>query len=551
MRKNRILSFFMIFILLFFNIFSTLKVQAATHESGDNVVYKSSCVVPNYNWTYAPAAGAYSYFVDDAAGIPTGGGYYFFKYGNNDKFGAFAKDKIFTFILNSGLGLTVSDERLSTLIQAYFSSTVNAESGTLYTGNGNVLGVCLNDISGCTYEAYPSNTDVTVPSAEVNNVYNWYQYYITVTDPETPDYINVQTYDLDTAGTLINVSNTRNLSYQKIIDDVGNGLCLSYYHGGSGSNEFLYDSGGAYYGIREIDISNCSIYSNSSNGFANFCTAYGLVNNGDTVGYTDIITQAGNAALTVFFYNNSTGAVQTSCTQYSAQVNNATYVQNTKTFQTYNIVRACFVPCMKEHEKLTVYKDSAMFTSIVNHTYAPTTYRSTTYNNYDNTSDNSISTNSSVVNNSTTTNQNIYNDASESFNNYYSSQDNYNIDNSVVIENTTTIINNYYGDDSGGGGGGGGDDDDDDLSDTVWKALLKAIADFFKRLGQLIAVLLTGIVDILTSILTAIASITTSFTGITDLFSSIFGWLPQEIVSLLVLGLGLSLVAAFLTWFKK
>lgn len=539
-----------VLVFLYFICSDIQVVYAANHVSGDNVVYRESAPFVDLNFPFIPNVGQYKYYVDDAAGIPTGGGYYFWKYGENDKFAAVSQSKIFAYVLNNGVGLTVSDTRLAELVQAYYGSFLNLESGFLFDGQGNKLGICLNDITGCTYENAPQNTDITIPSTETNNIYNFYQYYINTVSPETPDYIGVQTYNINTALKSILASNNYRESYTAIVGSISGGLTTGLkFSTASSGNDLLYPWNG-YPGVANIDNSNCSYYAYSASEYDNFCNAYSLKNNGDKVGYTDLITSTAYNNLSVYLYNNSTGQYLTSAVQYSAE-------RNSSTFSTSNInlpvgLMLCkqqYIPLTSDSQLLTVYKNASVFTSIQNNTYAPSTFSSSTYNNFNTSSTQNMSTNTSVVNNSETTNNSIYNDASQSFTDYYSSQDNYNIDNSVVIENTTEIIYNYYGDDSGGGGGGSGDDDNDD--DTIWKALLKAIADFFKKIGELIATVLTGIVTILTSILDAIATIVSDFTGITDFLGQIFAWLPTEIITLMTLGLSTALFAAFLTWFKK
>lgn len=558
-RYSKLLTVFMTFVVLLYFLFNTKVVFAAKfHQEGDNVVYKESVTLDDLNensftqWGWSPSSGMYVYKIDDKTGIPTGSvinGMCFFKYGYDDKFGAIASSQFITLILNRGLGLVFSDEKLLAFYTAYLqniSGVHNNKAGSLVDSHGNVLGLCLNDISGCVYDAYPQNTNIDIPSQEVNNVYNYYQYYIDVVDPQTPDYINIQTYNLNTVKTLLDVSNQYTASSNSVIDVVGNGLCTFFYS--SGNTRLLrYGVDNSYRGMNYYDISNCSCYASLSTTYNNFCNSYGLVNNGDVVGYTKLIA-TGGYYLDVKFLNADTSTPLSSGVRYKLVSNSDTYTTENITISSSSSVRLCsanYVPCSKNPSKITVYKDSPILTSVVNKTYAPSTYTSNNYNSYNTNADNSISTNTSVVNNSTTTNNEIYNDASESFQEYYSSQDNYNIDNSVVIQNTTEIIYNYYGNDNGGGGS---DDNDDD---PIWDALLKAIVDFFKKIGQLIAALLTGLLELINTVLDAFANINNSFEGIKNFLSSIFSWFPSEIVTLMVLGLGLALLASFITWFKR
>ena len=544
-RYKKYIVIIMSVMMLVYSIFNNKIVYA---DNGDNVVYRESSTLPQLTWTYLPNAGFYTYYVDDASGIPTGGGYYFWKYGNDNKFAAIQQNKMFTYILNTGVGLTCSSERLSTLISAYFTSLSNVETGFLYDGQGNKLGIVLNDITGCVYEAYPTNTDISVPSSEINNVYNWYHYYITVEDPIVPDYINVATITNESAKNKIDVTDTRYDGYISALNASITGINLWFVNSGN-FGVMKYGTGSTNYGFRNYDNSDCTMYGSSTN-WTNFCNAYDLHSNGSVVSYTDLITNTSSSDLTVYLYDTVNTTVRKNYTQYIVSSNTYSSQSQNPSTQTFMLCKKNWVP-VADGKALCVYKDNTVLTQVVNNTYAPQTFDSTTYNNFDTNSTSNISTNSSVINNSQETNNSIYTDASQSFSEYYSSQDSYNIDNSVVIENTTEIIYNYYGDDSGGGGGGGGGGSDDDDDDLIWTALLKAIADFFKKLGELIATVLTGIVTIFTSILEALAIITTNFSAITDFLGSIFSWLPTEIVTLMTLGLSMALFAAFITWFRK
>lgn len=549
----------MTFVVLLYFLFNTKVVFAAKfHQEGDNVVYKESVTLDDLSensftqWGWSPSSGMYVYKIDDKTGIPTGSvinGMCFFKYGDDDKFGAIASSQFIALIVNRGLGLVLSDEKLQTFYTAYLqniSGAPNNKAGSLVDSNGNVLGLCLNDISGCVYDAYPQNTNIDIPSQEVNNVYNYYQYYIDVVDPRTPDYINIQTYNLNTVSNLLDVTNSKTVGLKSIINTIGNGLALYFYH--NGNTQTLHNwtnTQSSSIGIRYLEIDGRVVYPESESHYDNFCNDRGLIQNGAEIGYTSLISSAGSS-LRVYFYDLDSALRNINDNLYTADSNGSFTLNTVDNNQSITLCAPNFIPTSKDSKIITVYRNSNIVTQITNKTYSPSTFTSTTYNNYDTNTDNSISTNTSVVNNSTETNNTIYNDASESFSEYYSSQDNYNIDNSVVIENTTEIIYNYYGNDNGGGGGS--DDNDDD---PIWDALLKAIVDFFKKIGQLIAALLTGLLELINTVLDAFANINNSFEGIKNFLSSIFSWFPSEIVTLMVLGLGLALLASFITWFKR
>ena len=100
--------------------FNTLLVFAdgggRIHQSGDNIVYKEAITLDSeansqIQWGWQPSSGFYVYKIDDASGIPTGtvtNGMCFFKYGDNNKFGAIASSQFITLIINNGLGLVIS-----------------------------------------------------------------------------------------------------------------------------------------------------------------------------------------------------------------------------------------------------------------------------------------------------------------------------------------------------------------------------------------------------------------------------------------------------------
>ena len=132
-----------------------------------------------------------------------------------------------------------------------------------------------------------------------------------------------------------------------------------------------------------------------------------------------------------------------------------------------------------------------------------------------------------------------YGDTVSYINDYHDTNNNY-PDNSTVnnwINNTNeeNITNNgggSGGDDSGGGSGSGSDGIFDFLSD-----LGEVLGNLIKNLGQAITNIIKGISDLVTSIVTDLPTVFFDFIG------AIFGWLPEEWVTLLSLSL-----AAMLIW---
>lgn len=125
---------------------------------------------------------------------------------------------------------------------------------------------------------------------------------------------------------------------------------------------------------------------------------------------------------------------------------------------------------------------------------------------------------------------NYVNDYHDTNNNY---PDNSTVNNWIEETNTENITNNGGG--SGGNGGGSGSGSDgifDFLSD-----LGSVLGNLISNLGQAITNIIKGISDLVTSIVTDLPTVFFDFIG------AIFGWLPEEWVTLLSLSL-----AAMLIW---
>ena len=485
----------------------------------------------------------------DDSNLPSSGDYYFGITSNGDVWYT-SMGRAIPLILNRGLGLALNPSRAVDFITDYITYGIRNNPFSKPVMNGNTrVGWALDDLTGKKLVGSTSTDETaTIPSSEVNNVYNYYNEWYVDNGYNLPDYVNLETRSpqfftnkLDSTSNL----NTGTLAF--LNSDEFSVLAMTYT-----SNSLTYRiatrSGSNYTSIPDDKIIFCnSIYNNNtSTNYQNFVNAYGLTSEKNNVPFTSMMLS--NVSLDVYSKNTD----DISKIVYPPRVT----INTDGTYTTGGggtlIALGGYtnLPC-SEIPYITVFKDNTILNQIINKTYAPVSFNTQQWYDYSENNDNSISTSTQEIDNSTTTNETIYNESAESFSEYYE-ENNYHIDNSITISNTTEIVNNYYGsdnggDDNGGGSGGGGDDSDGSLLDR----LLNAIIDFFKNIGKIIGALLAGLFELLNSILDAIANINNSFAGIKNFLSSIFSWFPAEIVTLMVLGLGLALLASFITWFKK
>ena len=500
--------------------------------------------------------GVVGYYMEDETSIPAGVHFYY-KYDTGKAWYCNITDVI-GLLSNKSYGLSINPQVLYTLASGFLSYATAYTGGipisdrqvvTGYPDSVSVVGYALNGISGCKL-VNPNQQDapVTIDSQINNFIYIYIKDYID-DNYSAPDYINLIPY----AKSYVKTRLPANQSYRENKISMVEGLtgwCYSFLYAKSNgsyainTNNYIYD----------VD-DDFAFYASNTNNYDTFCELYSLSEYKRSLNFIYLPNPTGSySSFSLSAYaSNGTNAYTNDfpCQSYNAQSNTST--STTRGFMLYNVDSNYFYGLISE-KPITLFRDVNVVTQIINNTYSPTFNYTDNFYNYDSTSNNNDnSTTINDVDNGTTNNTTIYNEQSSNYtdNSYYNSENNYYIDNSVVNETNTTIINNYYGDNGGGGGEGGGGSDDDDDDDLIWTALLKAIADFFKKLGELIATVLTGIVTIFTDILAAIAEITSNFSAITDFFGTVFGWLPDEIVTLMTLGLAMALFAAFISWFKK
>ena len=499
--------------------------------------------------------GIQGYYMIDSSSVVTGD-YFYYKYAEGKCWYCTFSDAI-ALVSNKSYGLTMSLSVLGALATGLMDYTVlgiaggssgmssyQVWKGTEFTGTP--AGLALNDISGCQIVSPNSNSDVSVDSTVNNYIYVYVKDYI---DDLPLDYIIYQPLNISLVQ---GASGTTNQALNNSFKSLGTAFSAQLTQ---------QNSDGVPYGVATSGVNSCtgysigddcSLYATNTNQFDNVVTMFGLNESRRTFTGEQFLATFQSQTLQCIAIGKS---VANCIHSTSYNVNNGT-LEQVATSDGTSIKILQNKGCLASNiDKFTIYRNSTVATQIISNNYAPSyTYDSNTYNNYDSTSNNNtVNTNTNQINNSTTTNSNIYNQSTSNYRegDYYDNTSNVtNIDQSVINTTTQTIINNYYGDDSGGddnGGGGGGGDDDS----PIWEALLQAIVSFFRKIGELIAAILTGILGLLTEVLDAIAEITTNFTGVTDFLGQVFDFLPSEIVSVLLLGATLGILISLIKMLGK
>ena len=484
-------------------------------------------------------------YTSNDSNLPSSGNFYFGL--TSDGFVYYAPmNKVIPIILTKGMGVVLKPEVLVDFISDYLEfGLINSAYNPVYNGNTRI-GYAFDNLEGHTLLGSNNTSDysITVPNEETNNVYNYYNEWYADEGYDIPDYINLETRNKSFYDNKFNTADSKYNAAKSLFDS--NIFTMSFM--AYASNTLTYSfSGLSYQYYIDYALDNTISISSSENAFSSYCDRLNVKTTNSNVSF--VSQMLNGQGMPYYFYNNED--LNTVLTLKGAVLNNdGTYrLINANSNEVYGGQVNSLICC--DYEYWTIYKSKTIFNQFVNKTYAPVSFNTQQYYDYSTSDDNSISTTSSEVDNSVTNNETIYNNSADSFSEYYE-ENNYHIDNSITISNTTEIVNNYYGDDNngddnGGGSGGGSDDSDGSILDR----LLNAIIDFFKNIGKIIGALLSGLFELLNSILDAIANINNSFAGIKNFLSSIFSWFPAEIVTLMVLGLGLALLASFITWFKK
>ena len=111
------------------------------------------------------------------------------------------------------------------------------------------------------------------------------------------------------------------------------------------------------------------------------------------------------------------------------------------------------------------------------------------------------------------------------------------------------------GEDPGGSGSGSGGSGEVDGSDSsLWDKLFGSIGDVVGAIASGALTILTKIVEGLATLITTLFNAFSDFSGIADGFSGflsdVFPYIPPEIISLLILGISLSIAMAFIRFLR-
>lgn len=498
---------------------------------------------------------AYIYKPDDS-NLPSGFHYYY-KF-SDGHVGTYSRDEVVADILSHKIGIVMEPTRLATFITSY-SGWLSQDPNYYNTlkpvlKDGSLVGVALNGLTGGTITSAAPSGNVTIPSSEVNNVYNYYNIWISGDGFIAPDYINLigkdKSYFL---GRMDATQGETSINYiTNAINTFSNG-----FSAGSVNSPFYYSPDdvvrvNSSNNIRYIGQPDNTILTGLTN---NLCVELGLSANNDSISYEQILTKS-FSSFYVYCYDKET------FTQKKLKYSDGNSVYDYTSFSLYfRSGHTPYFPIIVGN--ITLYRDANIVNKIKNNTYNSPQYVTNNYKNFNTQNNNTYEAPSAQISNSNTDNRTIYENANTSNNNNITTQiDNSDnsysyIDNSQIITNTTTIVNNYY--QNNYGSGGGGNDDPDNPSggdggledDSILDALLAAILKLLRAIGKIIATILNGIIDIITEVLTAITNITTSFTGIIEFIGSIFGFLPAECVAVLTLGLTISVLIALIKMFGK
>lgn len=523
---KKITTYILILTLLIFNIQTVSATSGGGSFADDAFVHDS--VLNGYKMT-------------DDSSLPNGK-YFYYKYDDGKAWYCDLGDAI-SLCSNKRFGLTYNTSVLTGLMNYFdtyylgYTGSAPSQINGVYTNQNVLVGWALNNLSGCQI-VNPNNNNPEIPidSNTSNYLYVYVNQYLE-DNYARPDYINIETRPKDF---FLNKLDQQQNTYQALANFL-NSDDYSINNMVYNPNTLIYSQGG---NLLNYPYSDMFIVSTSEYQF----DYYNLGPTKNTVNFTDMLLSTIGFETQVRLKSNISSVVIAKSVRLNTDGTYSVVDKDGNARMYYYIGGRSNLPCSSE-PVITIYRSTSVLNQFLNGTYAPSYYTSSDYYNYDSSSsDNTFTTTTNEIDNSTETNTTIYNETSESFQEYYT-ENNYHVDNSVTIETNQTIINNYYGDNSGDddSGGSGGDDDDDS---GILDKLIDAILGLFKSIGKILAAVLNGIVDLLSSILETIADISTSFDGITNLFSAVFGWLPDSIVNLMVLGLGLALLAAFITWFR-
>lgn len=465
-------------------------------------------------------------------------------------------------ILTRGLNIIFEPQKASAFILAFFNSIKNpievngyyVQSG-VYDANRNFLGYALNDISGCYYEGIelPENTPaLDIPSYQVNNVKNFYDYY---NQGQIPDYINVVCPSNET---VLNKLDTSPYFDTELIKEFYTNLSSQYNNLFSVpftiTNNHIDKINYVNYNPSFI-VSDSSLYiSTDSTRYNNMCYYMGLTPEDNNLLFTECVAKYSNMGTNYILFKpydvqgnalNSTTITYTLNGNQQITGNNYLRVGRDNIHNTYKLI----YPGGKD---FTIYKSYQIYQNInVNQTYVPQGYTGTNYYNYDSHNDNSIKTTITQIDNSVTTNETIYDTVTDD---YYNNVENNTVNNESITNITNTTINNYYPSESNSDNPSNPDnpsDPDNPIEDdSILDAILAALRRFFDVIGRIIGTVLAGLLEVIDSILESIAGIMDGLGGITEFIGSLFSWIPSPVPQILGVGISICILAAIFKFIR-
>ena len=561
--KNIVICLSVISLITIFLVSFPVKVYADVPSSQKVVSHSGSWSAYPFNYSLQ---GKY-FTIQDATGIPVSSGIanYFYTDDNVTFYKLDGLD-LYTAILNRGVGIILSGTKLTNVSTNFFQliETVKDTSnnkylqGGLYDSNDNLLGYCVNDISGCYYsQPLPANTPaVDVPGELTNDVYNHYKYYNNEVNTLNPDYITY--YPPSKEYVWNNINTTSNYIKQEFYDQIyssySNIFTLRYR---KSTNQFnaVYKYNNQIQLIGTSDV--VGINTSTIEKWREFATELNIDNN--TLYYSDIddyldtlVVNQGDEYLTYNVrHSNNLNSQVSDAYLLNCYAGTNVSPQTIADNQVFGIMQDAsdlyLYTSLKD--SITIYRDSNVLNDVKNNTYIPDSYKSNQYLNYNPVNDNSFTLTISNIDNSQNNNSTIYQESNDTFIDNSSSG---NINQTTIDNSVTEIINNYYPSDSGGGGNGGEDNpsDDDINNDSVLDALLSAIRHFFSVIGQLLGTILSGLLEVVNSILDSITGIMTNMTGIIDFISALFGWIPSPVPEVLAVGISITILFAIIRFIR-
>lgn len=457
-------------------------------------------------------------------------------------------------MLNKSLGLAVSNNILLGFMSYCLSAetfVISALDGTVckfVVNNGSIIGMAIGNLSGLplyddtTYQNVPVSSDVS------NFYYNCFNKYISDNPNLTsPDFINIPTYTGNLSKLALNASSSIYHGLELYIDNPTNKYNFGWYYM---DNVRPYDAinQSSYSFIGSSDIGYA--ISAGSQGYEDIIDFFGVNDKQNYIKFSDWLDYGwgyNSYSLDVYFYDSNNTQITTfNRVEFieSWNVQNDVYYREETYPYSYSIsiFNGRVIP-FSNIGYITVYKSNQVVTQIINNTYSKQVYTSNIYNNYNTQSDNSTSINNTEINNAETNNTTIYNESKSTTNNNIQNN-NYSYDYSVNDNSVTNIINNYYY------GSSSDPENPDDDDSHWWDSIVDALGGFFTGLGRIIAEIISGIISIFNSVLDMIANIQVDISGLQTFLSSIFGFLPSELVSIIVAGVGLMIIICIIKALK-